>query len=77
MDNVLADINIGDPTANVDRDVEMADIAPRAVQKQEKQKKDKKEKNSTKEGREDKRKKRKHGEMNGDGEVQKAKKAAR
>lgn len=44
MDNVLADIKIDDPTAQVDHDVEMADIAPRAVHKQEKQKKDRKEK---------------------------------
>lgn len=43
MDDVLGDINIADPSANIDSDREMADVAPRAVQKQEKQKKDKSE----------------------------------
>ena len=81
MDNVLADIDIADPTANVDSDEEMADVAPRAVQKQEKQKKVKKEKKREKGGTgngeegEKKKKKRKHGEVNGDGERKKEKKA--
>ncbi|KAL8739219.1 MAG: hypothetical protein Q9181_000110 [Wetmoreana brouardii] len=44
MDDVLADINIEDPTAQVHSDTEMADVTPRAVQKQEKRSKDKKEK---------------------------------
>ena len=44
MDTVLGDINVGDPTAGADSDEDMADIAPRAVQKQEKKKKDKKHK---------------------------------
>lgn len=42
MDSVLADIDVADPTADIDSDEEMAHVAPRAVQKQEKQKKDKK-----------------------------------
>ena len=42
MDNILADVNVEDPTAAVDRDTEMADVAPRAIQKQAKQEKDKK-----------------------------------
>ncbi|CAD6564864.1 MAG: snoRNP complex protein nop56 [Alectoria sarmentosa] len=81
MDNVLADIDVEDPTADVDSDEEMADVAPRAVQKQEKQKKDKeekkkKEKKEKKEGGVEggKKKKRKHGEVNGDGERKKEKK---
>lgn len=81
MDNVLADIDVADPTADVDSDEEMADVAPRAVQKQEKQKKDKKEKTKEKKGEEsakgEKKKKRKHGEANGDGERNKEKKAKR
>lgn len=44
MDSVLADIDIADPTANIDSDAEMADVAPGAVQKQKEQRKDKKEK---------------------------------
>lgn len=36
MDNVLADIAIDDPTAHVNGDVEMADVAPKAVHKQKK-----------------------------------------
>ncbi len=46
MDNVLADIDIDDPTAHVNGAVETGDVAPRAIQKQEKRKKDKK-KNKT------------------------------
>ncbi|KAL8693163.1 MAG: hypothetical protein Q9218_001945 [Villophora microphyllina] len=41
MDDVLADINVEDPTAQARSDTEMADVAPQAVQKQEKRKKDK------------------------------------
>ena len=37
MESVLADINIADPTANVNKDDEIADTAPRAVQQKEKQ----------------------------------------
>jgi len=59
MDAVLGDINIEDPTA----DTEMADVAPRAVQKQEKKSKDKKEKLKDREGKKDK--KRRHSEVNG------------
>ncbi|KAL8797927.1 MAG: hypothetical protein Q9182_007110 [Xanthomendoza sp. 2 TL-2023] len=43
MDDVLADINVEDPSAQIHEDKEMADVAPQAVQKQEKQKKDKKD----------------------------------
>ena len=42
MDKVLADVNVTDPTAEIDNDENMADAAPRAVQRQDKQKKDKK-----------------------------------
>ena len=73
MDSVLADINVEDPTANVDSDEEMADVAPRAVQKQDTQKKEKQKKKKDKaESREgkgiegEKKKKRKHGEVNGE-----------
>ncbi|TVY84847.1 Nucleolar protein [Lachnellula suecica] len=66
MDQVLGDINIADP-----EDTEMADITPRAVQKQEKKSKDKKEKSKDKEGKKDK--KRRHSEAN-DGEEVKEKK---
>jgi len=75
MDSVLADINIDDPTKNIDSDEDMADVAPRAIQKQEKQRKDKKEKTNKKEkkdkkeGSKDEKKKRRHSEMNGDGEL--------
>ena len=69
MDSVLGDINIPDSAAVATvSDTEMADITPRAVQKQEKQKKDKKEKKEKKE------KKRKHGEVNGEPERKKKKK---
>ncbi|KAL9594150.1 MAG: hypothetical protein Q9219_007187 [cf. Caloplaca sp. 3 TL-2023] len=54
MDNVLADINVEDPTAQVHNDIEMADVAPRAIQKQEKQKKDKKDKKEKKKDKKDK-----------------------
>lgn len=58
MDDVLADINIEDPTAHVDRDVDMADVASRAVQKQEKQ--------TESNAQPERKKKRRHGDMNGD-----------
>ena len=71
MDAVLGDINVADPTAAVDSDEEMADVAPRAVEKQETQKKDKKarKENKRREGGADgekRKKKRKHGAVNGD-----------
>ena len=77
MDDVLADINVEDPTAGVDSDEEMADVAPRAVQKQEKQKNDKRDKKESKKYKQAKRekegndgerkkKKRKHKELDGD-----------
>ena len=85
MDSILADVDIDDPTANVDSDEDMADVAPRAVQKQEKQKKDKKEKSDKKEkekkekkeGSKEEKKKRRHSEVNGElgGEEKKAKKS--
>ncbi|KAK3173625.1 snoRNP complex protein nop56 [Lepraria neglecta] len=82
MDSVLADIDVEDPTAKVDTDEDMADVAPRAVQKQEKQKKDKKEKKKEKKEKKtqeevtegEKKKKRKHSEVNGEGEKKKHKK---
>ncbi|KAL8831581.1 MAG: hypothetical protein Q9191_000790 [Dirinaria sp. TL-2023a] len=80
MDHVLEEIDVQDPTATVDKDTEMADVAPRAVQKQEKQKKDKKkdkkkekeEKREKKEKKKEK-KKRKHDEVvdGGGGEIEK------
>ena len=76
MDSVLADIDVEDPTAHIDSDTEMADIAPRTVQKQEKQKKDKKEKISNKSDVvNDKEKKRKHDEVNGEMDGKKKKKS--
>lgn len=71
MDNVLADIEVDDPTAHVNGDVAKGDIAPRAIQKQEKQKKDKKkDKNEKKDKKapdgvdgEKKKKKRKQSEV--------------
>ncbi|KAL8959964.1 MAG: hypothetical protein Q9193_003255 [Seirophora villosa] len=87
MDNVLADINVEDPTAYVNGDTEMADVAPRAIQKQDKQKKEKKEKTGKKDkkekkereskvdnggdGGEKKRKKRKHEEAGDDDKKEK------
>ena len=70
MDSVLGDIDIADPTA--DEDTEMADIAPRAIQKQEKQKKDKKK---DKDDRSEKKKKRNHGDTNGEVDDKKRKKS--
>ena len=78
MDNLLEDIDVEDPTAAVDKDTEMADVAPRAVQKQEKQKKDKKKEKKAKREKEggdgEKKKKRKHVETNGEVEGKKHKK---
>lgn len=75
MDEVLGDLAIADQTADAD----MADITPRAVQKQEKKSKDKKkEKSKDKEHKKDK--KRRHSEVNGtaeDGEKKKKKKSKR
>jgi len=71
MDAVLGDINIADPTADTD----MADITPRAVQKQEKKSMDKKEKKAKSKDKEHKRdKKRRHSEVNGDADVGEKKK---
>jgi nucleolar protein 56 len=76
MDTVLRQMDIDDPSARVDKDTEMGDVAPRVVQKQDKQKKDKKEKKEKKEKKDKKSKsvgedvaetkKRKHVEVNGD-----------
>ena len=85
MDDVLADIEIEDPTAGAaaaaDGDAEIADLAPRAVQKQEKQKKDKKalkkekkDKKAKESGRENdglEKRERKHGETNEEPEAAK------
>ncbi|CZT42663.1 probable SIK1-involved in pre-rRNA processing [Rhynchosporium secalis] len=62
MDAVLGDIKIADPTADPD----MADITPRATQKQEKKSKDKKEKSKDKDSKKDK--KRRHSEAADDEE---------
>ena len=62
MDQVLGDINIVDP--------DMADIAPRAVQKQEKKSKEEKEKSK----KDKKDKKRRHSEVNGNEDVGEKKK---
>lgn len=70
MDKVLGDINVTDPTADPD----MADITPRAVQKQEKKSKDKGEKKEKKDKKDKKDKKRRHSEVNGDEEVGEKKK---
>lgn len=73
MDSVLADINVDDPTAGADSDVEMVDIAPRAVQKQEKKSKDRKEKRKSKDGVPEDKKKRRHSEVEGKVEGRKKK----
>ncbi|KAL8641445.1 MAG: hypothetical protein Q9228_001735 [Teloschistes exilis] len=70
MDDVLADINIEDPTAQAHSDTEMADVAPRAVQKQEKRKKDKDKKHK-------KEKKAEEGLRGGEEVVEKKKKKKR
>jgi len=74
MDAVLKDIQIPNPSAV---DADMADITPRAIQKQEKKSKDKKDKSKSKEEKKDK--KRRHSEVNGaataEGEKKKKKKS--
>ena len=61
MDAVLGDINV------ISEDAKMADVTPRAVQKQEKKSKDKKEnKEKSKDKEHKKDKKRRHSELNGD-----------
>ncbi|KAI4134946.1 MAG: hypothetical protein LQ347_001104 [Umbilicaria vellea] len=77
MDSVLADINVDDPTAGGNSDVEMADIAPRAVQKQEKKSKDKAEKRKSKNAVPEDRKKRRHNEVEGEVEGTKKKKKSK
>ena len=75
MDAALKDIHVADPTT---ADIDMADITPRAVQKQEKKHKDKKakrEKQKDKEHQKDK--KRRHSEVNGDSEDVKRKKKSK
>ncbi len=82
MDKVLGDINMKDPTAVVDSDNEMADVAPRAVHKQEKQKKDKKDKKESKKASKTEgaaegevKEKRKHGDVSGEVEGKTEKKS--
>jgi nucleolar protein 56 len=79
MDTVLSQMDIDDPSANIDKDTEMGDVASGAAQKQEKQKKDKTDRKEKKEKTEKKKekktkssnddaveiKKRKHVEVNG------------
>jgi nucleolar protein 56 len=81
MDAALSQMDIDGPSADLDSDEQMADIAPRGVQKQEKEKKEKKkEKKEKKLHKTDEEasdvKKRKHAEVNGevDGEKKKKKK---
>ena len=81
METALSRMDIDGPSADLDGDEEMADIAPRAVQKQEKLKKDKKKEAKEKKSRKSEEgvsddKKRKHTELNGevDGEKKKKKK---
>ena len=79
MDRTLGTINIADPTADIDSDEEMADVAPRAVQKPEKQKRDKKKEKKEKKTKEqidgdEEAKKRKHAGGELDGEKKKKKK---
>ncbi|KAI9676927.1 MAG: snoRNP complex protein nop56 [Caeruleum heppii] len=66
MDSVLADINVDDDGS----DAEMADLAPRAVQKQDKKKKDKR---SGEDGKDEK-KKRRRSEVDGEGDGKSKKK---
>lgn len=81
MDNVLADIDVDDPTAHVNGAIEIGDVAPRAIQKQEKRKKDKKKnKNELNDKKaadgvdgEKKKKKRKHSEVDDEITTQKSK----
>ncbi|KAI4119990.1 MAG: hypothetical protein LQ345_000249 [Seirophora villosa] len=74
MDNVLADINVEDPTAYVNGDTEMADVAPRAIQKQDKQRKEKKEKTGKKDKKKEKKEKESKVENRVDGGEKKRKK---
>jgi nucleolar protein 56 len=81
MDAALSQMEIDGPSADLDSDEEMADIAPRGVQKQEKEKKDKKKEKKEKKSHKTEEdasgdKKRKHAEANGevDGEKKKKKK---
>ncbi|MCJ1301732.1 snoRNP complex protein nop56 [Hypocenomyce scalaris] len=77
MDSILADIDVEDPTAGGDSDAEMADIAPRAVQKQEKKSKDKnekKDKKDKKDGTSEDKKRRRHSEVDGEVEGKEKKK---
>lgn len=57
MDTVLNQMNIDEPSAHLERNTEMGDLAPRAVQKQEKQNQDKKDKREKKAKKEKKDKK--------------------
>ncbi|KAI9822331.1 MAG: snoRNP complex protein nop56 [Pycnora praestabilis] len=83
MNSVLADINIGDPTAVADLDEDMADIAPRAVQKQDKKNKDKKERKEKKSRKsadgdvDENAKKRRHSEVNMEMDGKKKKKRSK
>lgn len=83
MDTVLGRMDIDDPSAAVDKDTEMGDIAPRAVQKQEKKQKDKKGVQDKKDKKDKKSKlvddaletkKRKNVEVNGDASTEGKKK---
>ena len=79
METALSRMDIDGPSADLDSDEEMADVAPRAVQKQEKQKKDKKKEAKEKRSRKSEEgvsddKKRKHAELNGEVDGEKKKK---
>ena len=80
MDSVLAEISVNGSHPDVQGDIDMADITPRAVQKQEKLKKDRKDKKDKKEKKEKKAKedvnggmKRKHKDVEAEGEKKKKK----
>lgn len=70
MDTALSRMDVDDPSAKVDEDTEMGDVAPQAIQKQEKQKKDKKEKEK-RDGKDKEKKSRSH--QNGEVELTKRK----
>ena len=78
MDSLLDNMNIEDPYAGADSDEEMADVAPRTIQKREK-KKEKKERKEKKlsevadDGTEPKKRKHKPGEVEVDGKRKKKK----
>jgi nucleolar protein 56 len=79
MDTALSRMDIDGPSADLGSDEEMADITPRAVQKQEKQKKDKKKEKKDKRSLETEEeasdvKKRKHAEANNEVDAEKKKK---